>query len=267
MNELKVFNFNQVDVVDSREVAKLVEKRHDHLIRDISGYIKILESNTPNFGAVGGAPNFGVSDFFIKSSYKSEQNKEMPCYLLTKKGCDMVANKMTGEKGVLFTAAYVTAFEKMREQATYSLPKDYPSALRALADAEEKRLALVAENEAQRQAIADFQPIKQYVDTILSSERSMATTQIAADYNITARQLNQILHEEEIQHKVNGQWILYKKHMGKGYTKSKTINITRSDGRADTVLHTEWTQKGRLLIHEILTARGFRAIMDMEDVS
>lgn len=40
----------------------------------------------------GGVPNFGVSDFFIKSSYKSEQNKEMPCYLLTKKGCDMAAD-------------------------------------------------------------------------------------------------------------------------------------------------------------------------------
>ncbi|AWY06883.1 MAG: regulatory protein [Caudoviricetes sp.] len=254
MNELKVFNFNQVDVVDSREVAKLVEKRHNDLLRDIRGYIEIMEKS--------GERKIAHSDFFIKSSYKSEQNKEMPCYLLTKKGCDMVANKMTGEKGVLFTAAYVTAFEKMREKMAFEVPKDYPSALRALADAEEKRLALVAENESQRQAIADFQPIKQYVDTILSSTRTMTTTQIAADYDMTARQLNQILHDEGIQHKVNGQWILYKKHMGKGYTKSKTISITRSDGRPDTVLHTEWTQKGRMLIHEILTRRGILAAMD-----
>ena len=108
MNELQVFNFNQVDVVDSREVAKLVEKRHNDLLRDIRGYIEIMEKS--------GERKIAHSDFFIKSSYKSEQNKEMPCYLLTKKGCDMVANKMTGAKGVLFTAAYVTAFEKMREK-------------------------------------------------------------------------------------------------------------------------------------------------------
>ena len=108
MNELKVFNFNQVDVVDSREVAVLVEKRHNDLLRDIRGYIEIMEKS--------GERKIAHSDFFIKSSYQSEQNKEMPCYLLTKKGCDMVANKMTGEKGVLFTAAYVTAFEKMREK-------------------------------------------------------------------------------------------------------------------------------------------------------
>lgn len=262
MNELQVFNFQEVEVVDSREVAKLVEKRHDHIIRDIAGYIKIMENNAPKSGEVGGVPKFGVSDFFIKSSYKSEQNKEMPCYLLTKKGCDMVANKMTGEKGVLFTAAYVTAFEKMRQRLAPALPKDYPSALRALADAEEKRLALLAENEKQRQAIADFQPIKQYVDTILSSQKTLTTTQIAADYDMTARKLNKILHDEGIQRYVNGQWILYKQHMGRGYTKSKTINITRSDGRPDTVLNTEWTQKGRLMIHEILTARGIQAVMD-----
>lgn len=159
---------------------------------------------------------------------------------------------------------WVTAevLPSIRKTGGYNVPKDYPSALRALADAEEKRLALAAENEAQRQAIADFQPIKQYVDTILSSTRTLTTTQIAADYDMSAKKLNKILHEEGIQRYVNGQWILYKQYMGKGYTKSKTINITRSDGRPDTVLNTEWTQKGRLLIHEILTARGIQAVMD-----
>lgn len=254
MTELQVFNFNQVDVVDSREVAKLVEKQHKHLLRDIDGYIKIMEEATE--------PKVGPSDFFIKSNYKDSTGRTLPCYLLTKKGCDMVANKMTGKKGVLFTAAYVTAFEKMREKMEYALPKDYPSALRALADAEEKRLVLAAENEVQRQAIADFQPIKQYVDTILSSTRTLATTQIAADYDMSAKRLNKILHEEGVQHYVNGQWILYKQYMGHGYTRSKTINITRSDGQPDAVLSTEWTQKGRLLIHEILTARGILAMMD-----
>lgn len=136
--------------------------------------------------------------------------------------------------------------------------------LTALKDEQDKRKALEAENEAQRQAIADFEPIKQYVDTILSSTRTLTTTQIAADYNMSAKKLNKILRDEGVQRYVNGQWILYKQYMGKGYTKSKTINITRSDGQHDTVLNTEWTQKGRLLIHEILTARGIQAIMDKQ---
>ena len=153
----------------------------------------------------------------------------------------------------------------IRRTGGYNLPKDYPSALRALADTEEKRLALLAENEAQRQVIADFEPVRQYVDTILHSKGSLATSQIAADYGISARALNRILHEEGIQHKVNGQWILYKKYMGQGYTDSRTIHITHTDGRPDTKMQTYWTQKGRMMIHNILTARGIQAVMDRKE--
>lgn len=152
----------------------------------------------------------------------------------------------------------------IRKTGGYSLPKDYPSALRALADAEEEKAALAAENERQRQAIADFEPIRQYVDTILESPGTLATTQIAADYGMSAKALNRILHEEGIQHCVNGQWILYRKLMGKGYTKSKTISFRHSDGRPDTKMQTQWSQSGRLLIHEILNRRGILAVMDRE---
>lgn len=255
MNELKVFNFHDVDVVDSREVAEMIGKSHAHLMRDVSGYVQVLKKSTES--------KFGFSDFFIPHTYKDSTGRTLPCYLLTKKGCDMVANKMTGEKGVRFTAAYVTAFEKMREKlAGPILPKDYLSALRALVTAEEEKQALRAENEHQRQAIAEFEPMRQYVDAILSSPGTMATTQIAADYDLSAKALNKILHEEGLQHCVNGQWILYRRHMGKGYTKSETIPIVRSDGTPDTRLLTKWTQKGRILIHEILTRRGIVAVMD-----
>ena len=134
----------------------------------------------------------------------------------------------------------------IRRTGGYNLPKDYPSALRALTDTEEKRLALLAENEAQRQVIADFEPVRQYVDTILHSKGSLATSQIAADYGISARALNRILHEEGIQHKVNSQWILYREHMGKGWTDSRTIQFIHSDGRPDAKMMTYWTQKGRM---------------------
>lgn len=142
------------------------------------------------------------------------------------------------------------------------MPQDYPSALRALADQAEKNLALSAENEAQRQVIADYEPKVQYVDLILQSKGTLAVSQIAADYGMSARQLNKILHEEHIQWNVNGQWILYREYMGMGYTRSVSINITRSDGRADTIAQTQWTQKGRLFIHELLRKRGIMASVD-----
>ena len=175
----------------------------------------------------------------------------------------VLSSKLPGAKKF---RRWVTAevLPAIRRTGGYRMPKDYPSALWALADAEEEKLALRAENEQQRQAIAEFQPLRQYIDTILSSTGAIATTQIAADYDISAKQLNKILHEEGLQHCVNGQWILYRRHMGKGYTKSETIPITRSDGRTDTRIYTKWTQKGRILIHEILTRRGILAVMDRQ---
>lgn len=100
---LTVFNQDGAEVVDSREVAQIVGKDHAMLLRDIRGYIKYLTES-----------NFAVSEFFIESTYTDSTGRTLPCYLCTKKGCDMIANKLTGRKGVLFTAHYVSAFEKMK---------------------------------------------------------------------------------------------------------------------------------------------------------
>lgn len=121
---------------------------------------------------------------------------------------------------------------------------------------------LTESNAAMTAEIASFAPIKSYYEQILSSTGTMTTTQIAADYGMSAQKLNKILHEDGVQHKVNGQWILYRAQMEKGYTKSVTIPIVRANGEPDTKLHTQWTQKGRLMIHEVLTRRGVRANMD-----
>lgn len=121
---------------------------------------------------------------------------------------------------------------------------------------------LKLENSMQKQMIAEFQPVKEYVDTILSSTDTVTVTQIAADYGLSAKALNKILFEEGLIHNVNKQWILYKKHMNKGYTKSETIDVKRADGSTKVVMNTKWTQKGRLKIHEILTAVGIVAEMD-----
>lgn len=91
MEELQVINHNSVDVIDSREVAEMIGKDHRHLIRDIRGYTEILKNTTE--------PNFGLSDFFIESNYKDSTGRTLPCYLLTRTGCDFIASRMTGKKG------------------------------------------------------------------------------------------------------------------------------------------------------------------------
>ena len=107
MNNLQLINTNDGLYADSRDVAEAIERPHNDLLKSIRSYCKYL-----------GEGEISQSDFFVEATYINEQNREMPCYLITRKGCDMIANKLTGKKGVLFTAAYVTAFEKMHEQLT-----------------------------------------------------------------------------------------------------------------------------------------------------
>ena len=134
MNDLQVFTHDNVDVVDSRAVAEMVGKNHRDLMRSIHGYIDVMEKSTER--------NFAPSDFFIPRTYKDSTGRTLPCYLLTKKGCDMVANKMTGEKGVLFTAAYVTAFESMRKSGASGPGKPMTGYQQMMAETRRQNLAV-----------------------------------------------------------------------------------------------------------------------------
>lgn len=104
--------------ITTLEVAEMMETDHWKLLRKLDGsknsdgIIKILTDN-----------NFVVSDYFIPSSYRDASGKENKCYEVTKLGCDFLANKSTGEKGVLFTARYVRRFYEM-ENATIPYPID-----------------------------------------------------------------------------------------------------------------------------------------------
>ncbi len=118
MNELKVHDFYGKQVIDSRDVAQMVGREHNALLKTIRSYCEYLDQG-----------EIAQIDFFIESTYTDNQNRTYPSYLITKKGCDMIANKMTGKKGVLFTAAYVTAFEEMREALIASNAPCVPPAI------------------------------------------------------------------------------------------------------------------------------------------
>ncbi|MDE5946523.1 MAG: Rha family transcriptional regulator [Oscillospiraceae bacterium] len=104
MNTLTLINFNGIETVDSRQVAEVVEKEHSKLLRDIRTYCDYLNE-----------AKIGLVDFFIESIYTDSKGEERPCYLCTRKGCEMIANKLTGQKGVAFTALYINAFHEMEE--------------------------------------------------------------------------------------------------------------------------------------------------------
>lgn len=130
-NNLTILNYEGINVIDSREVSEMVGKRHDNLIRDIKKYIEVILTNS----------KLRALDFFIEDSYEDSKGELRTCYLLTKKGCEMVANKMTGEKGILFTAEYVQAFNQMEQIA------QAPKQLTALEQLDLQRQAILEVND------------------------------------------------------------------------------------------------------------------------
>lgn len=101
--DLPVFEYRGRPVADSRDVAAMIGRPHWQILRTISTFCKHLNDN-----------KIVVADYFSEHTYIDEKGESRPCYYLTEMGCDMVANKQTGEAGTIFTARYVKAFHQMR---------------------------------------------------------------------------------------------------------------------------------------------------------
>lgn len=90
--------------ITSMEAAEWCGKKHNELLKDIRRYIDQLgEGKIPH------------TDFFQGATYLTDQNKTLPCFMVTKKGCEFIAHKMTGRKGTEFTARYINRFHEMEE--------------------------------------------------------------------------------------------------------------------------------------------------------
>lgn len=98
MNNLQI----KQQTLDSREVAEMVEKEHKNLLADIRKYEEFLTGS-----------NLSPLEFFSKSTYIDTKGEERPNYQVTKKGCEFIAHKLTGQKGAIFTAKYINRFHDM----------------------------------------------------------------------------------------------------------------------------------------------------------
>lgn len=108
------------------------------------------------------------------------------------------------------------------------------------------------------QTIGELRPKADYCDTILESKGAVATSVIAKDYGLTPQSLNKILHDEHIQYKSGETWLLYQDLVDLGYTKSNTFY----DNNGWAHVQTKWTQKGRLMINDLLKEKDILPLMD-----
>lgn len=251
MNKL-IEQDNQLHI-DSREVAEMVEKRHDNLVRDIDGYVAVLDHSS----------KLRADSFFIEKAYSAGTGKKYKHYLLTRKGCEMVANKMNGEKGILFTAEYVTRFDEMQKELDnpFKLPKNYKEALLELVNKEEQ-------NEMLQLTIDQQQPKVAFADAVTASESSILILELAK----ILTQNGYITGQKRLFEELREKGYLIKK-LGSDYNSptQKAMNlklfeiketvITHSDGRSSVSKTTKVTGKGQqYFINKFVASKSITAV-------
>ena len=117
---------------------------------------------------------------------------------------------------------------------------------------------------SQNNQITLMKPKATYYDLVLQTKNAVNITTIAKDYGLSAVTLNKKLHDYGVQYKQGGTWLLYQQHADKGYTKTKTGVYTNKAGEEYASVHTQWTQKGRMFIYEILKEHGILPKMEEE---
>lgn len=147
--------------LDSREVAEMVGKEHKELLRDIRRYCEQL-----------GESKIALTDFFSESTYTTAQNKVMPCYLITKEGCEFIAHKLTGVKGTEFTAKYIKRFHEMEDIIKDHVPQG--KELLALAVLEAQKTI-----EEQTAQIEEMKPKAIFADAVATSHTSILIGDLA----------------------------------------------------------------------------------------
>ncbi|ALH46412.1 phage antirepressor [Paenibacillus larvae] len=258
MNQLQVFNFTGKDVRVimkdghpwwvAKDVCDVLEIRNS---RDALGRLDDDEKGVVLTDTLGGAQQLQVvNESGLYSLFLSSRKPESKKFKRWVTHEVLPAIRQTGTYSLSAAPSYMIDDPIKRAEQWIREYKEKQ-------EAQTKALML-------EQRVAEYEPKITYLDRILQSKGTVTITQIAKDYEMSGQALNQILHEERVQYKQNGQWLLYRKHHDKGYTKSETIDIRRRNGDLYVTMNTRWTQKGRLFIHEILKRRGIVPVMDRE---
>lgn len=147
--------------IDSREVAEMVGKQHNDLLKDIRRYVQQL-----------GEGKISHTDFFTESQYTDKSNRQKPCYLVTKKGCEFIAHKLTGVKGTEFTAKYINRFHEMEDVIQTQLPSG--NNLIALAVIEAQKML-----EQKDKQIEEMTPKAEFFDAVADSKTAISMNEVA----------------------------------------------------------------------------------------
>jgi len=228
-------------MITSLDVAEMVGREHRNVMRDI-------EKVKADLGLL----NVEHTPYFLESTYLHPQNNQnYPMFLLTKKGCELYGNRMTGIDGTGFAVKYIERFNAMEEVLQQpkqpALPTSYKEALQHL-------LIAVEEKEAVQKELAIVAPKAEALDVLTGNTDKLYTiTQIATNYGMSGIKMNSLLNQLGVQYYRSGNWKLYAKYEGKGYT----VTPTGQANNGHTYKSMKWTNKGEYFLYKLLKEHGY----------
>ncbi len=136
----------KTQTITTLEVAEMMEISHRDVLNKLCG-TRDRRGNQKQIGIIPvlTEANFRLSDYFTEATYRDASGKENRCFNVTRLGCDFLANKSTGEKGIIFTARYVKRFHEMEESFRPKRPQTYIEALEELLESEKQKAQLQLE--------------------------------------------------------------------------------------------------------------------------
>lgn len=194
---------------------------------------------------------------FLGESIGGRPSKE---YMITIDMAKQICMLQRSEKGKLYRQ-YFLELEKAWNSPEQVMARALRLANQSVEALQERCFLLGAELQRQQKLIEEMTPKVSYLDEILQSPSLVLTTQIAKDYGMSAVRLNRILRDLGIQYKMNEQWVLYAKYQGNDYVHSTTF-IIKCEGGDRVKMQTEWTQKGRRFLYELLKEQGILPVVE-----
>ena len=268
MNDLIQFG-ESMQTMSSLEIAKLTGKPHNDVM-------KAIRKMEPAWEKVHEGK---FSLMYRETEIGNGATRKDPYYELTKTECLYGATKFNDEARAKLVIRWEELEKKSRE-GMIALPNFTDPAEAEMAWAKEyreKKVLAIENNELKMerarlenenvQLAAENQELKHdrnYLDLIMRSKALLTVSQIAQDYGMSAKAMNKQLADMGIQYSNNGQWILYARYKDCGYVSSRCIDIVRSNGMPDVVLHTEWTQAGRRFLYEELKKLGINPMLERD---
>lgn len=249
---VKITEKNGKSVVSARDLHQFLESKQE--------FANWIKNRIEKYGLVENE-DYVVFDNLIKNPQGGRPQIEYALTIDAAKELSMVEGN---DKGKQARRYFIECEKKLREktQSAFVIPGSFSQALMLAAKQQEQIEEQLKQISVMSTEIVEMKKKTDYLEVILNSKETVTITQIAQDYGMTAKSFNRLLEELKIQRKVNGQWILYSPYITQGYVHSKSVPIMHKDGSRDSVLNTEWRQKGRIFLYEKLKKAGVLPLIE-----